>query len=373
MKITYYSSFSCSACMKMKINNYLLFYPQILSCIRIELSNRMVPAGFKHVLSVFITFLPAIFLSLAAAPVPPVEIIPLQLPQFRMVHTAQGVGPLSVRVTDAATMALKSALNIPAVAFLRATRYFAVPYYSHNLSSITIQPAPTVLRGTLANVSRTLLSIGDVFQVGRQYTQFILGAGYEGPTSLRSLIYSDRSPLPAALGWAYIRWVHAAVDPSPTDTIRMQAPLSFEASAKYVRLMIPVSPRTVEGEGETVDNGVETNDVNTAKARGPPPVQSFTLTFGYLFPPTGADPLSVASGMYEISLRNKGGSTSPLPPPRPSPPADKDGGVVFRSYFKFQPLKSYVLTILLTGNKDNLQVLVVDETGATSMMTNEIA
>jgi hypothetical protein len=53
--------------------------------------------------------------------------------------------------------------------------------------------------------------------------------------------------------------------------------------------------------------------------------------------------------------------------------------MIFQSHFTFKPLKSYLLTILLTGNSTtiaagtNIQVLVVDETGGTATIMNEIA
>ena len=71
---------------------------------------------------IFFVFLPAVILSQPLAPPPPVIITPppLQPALFRVIHVAQGVGPLTVKVSNAAA----TALNIPAVAFRSATRFF---------------------------------------------------------------------------------------------------------------------------------------------------------------------------------------------------------------------------------------------------------
>ena len=330
--------------------------------------------------------LPAILLSepLGAPTIVVVAVTPPQPVLFRVLHVAQGVGPLTVKVTTALT----TALNIPVVAFLHATRFFAVASYSSNLrnsaSVITVTPASTAPTSTAANNSTSiLLSALDVFQAGRQYTQLFLGYGYEGSTSLRSLLFSERSSLPATTGYTYIRWVHAAVGLA-TPRSQPQSPLPLEAALKYVRLMTPGgSTSTISKNNNAVaveEAATETSDIRTAKKpAGPTPEERYTLNFEHLYPPSGSDPLSVASGLYEISLRNKGGpSLAALGVLSPAV-LDSDGSVIFKSHFRFQPLKSYLLTILLAGNSTtiaagkNIQVLVVDEVGGTTTMMNEIA
>eukprot|EP01035_Chromulina_nebulosa_P034200 gene34200-45871_t len=252
------------------------------------------------VIVIFFVFLPAILVSQPLAP-PVVITTP---PLFRVVHVAQGVGPLTVKVSTALT----TAMNIPAVAFQRATRFFVVanfpPSNLRNIASVITaqQPAGTANNATTG----ALLSVMDVFQAGRQYTQLFLGYGYEGSTSLRSLLYSERSSLPAITGWTYIRWVHAAVGLAAPNT-QKQSPLPLEASLKYARLMTTDSASTSSDEREIgiEEEAIESNDIRAAKKPGPRPDQSYSLNFGFLYPPSGTDPLSVASGPYEISLKSQ--------------------------------------------------------------------
>jgi hypothetical protein len=372
----------------LKMNNEIKIISQLftVSYIRIHIScrfscssNNMRMVVSNLVVVIFLVFLPAVFLSQPLASTPPAVIVtPSQLPLFRVVHVAQGVGPLTVKMSTALT----TALNIPAVAFLRATRFFVVanfpPSNLRNIASVI------TAESTANNVTSVVLSVMDIIQSTRQYTQLILGYGYgiDGPEvsngrlftfsmphelQLRSLLYSERSSLPAIAGWTYIRWVHAAVGLAAPNT-QKQSPLPLETTMKYVRLMTTDSASSSSDAREIgIEEAIEINDIRAAKKPGPRPDQSYTLNFEHLYPPSGTDPLFVASGLYEIKLRSQQvGST-------PSPPG------TFQSHFTFRPLKSYLLTILLAGNSTtiaagkNIQVLVVDDTGGTATMTNEIA